>query len=260
MSAQEGSRFLSSGGSATNYPGDPYRVRLYRGEKLLFKGWLPENFTFTLDSQWDTPLANTINDAIGPMASSISYTGLTPRHKAVTYQAWQGSSPVAFNLSIHLKAEDDARADVVERVRRLGQLVLPGEIGTGALGFYTAPASIGASVIQGIEQSTGVSLGVPLPSGSDGTQGQGEGAGDRAIGALRQMENAVTQRGFFKLIIGQNFMVIDDVIVKTVSPNFYVRMDRTHKVPIEAEVDVTFETAFTPSRNDFNKWFRGGGA
>lgn len=234
----------------------PYRLRIYRDGRLYVKGWLPETFSFNLTSQWDSPFANMLANRLGALGQGAGYVGLSARAQFLTVQAWQGSSPVQFNIPLHLWARNDAREDVSQIVQKLGELVLPSKLG----GMFIPPASIGGSIARSLASGVArLAPGVaPIQDGAaiGAAAGIAAGGGDAdAIGdAIGRDES---YGGFITLQIGE-FLEIPDLICTSIVPQFFSRMDKTHKNPIEATVDITFETLYTPAVEDFKEWFNVG--
>lgn len=216
-----------------------YMLRLWNDMDPIFECWLPEQFGFELMSEWEAPYANTAANAIngtgvgGVIANmAAASSGLTPRFRYTTMQFWQGNSPVSFSFRLQFRAEADAATEVVYPILLLASLSLPAEAPNS--GILIAPAenhSIDAAKAwERIKVAyDNVVNGQNLPTPPSG------------IG------------GSLNLQIG-DFLRVKDVFIKSMSPSFQTRFE-ARGLPIEADLDITFETRFTPTVQDVQSWF-----
>lgn len=236
-----GAPYNVADGDATKSGLTNYTLRLWNDQELIFEHWLPESFGFELASEWIAPYANTAADAIngtgvgGPIAHvGAASFGITPRNRYTTMQFWQGSSPVSLSFRLQFRAEADAAREVVYPILLLASISSPAE--EPSTGVLLAPATAHAIDAAEVLKSA-IDLGNalvgngPLPTGVSGIGGD------------------------LHLQIG-DFLRIKDVFIKSISPVFQTRFE-SRGLPIEADLDIVFETRFTPTVQDIESWFIG---
>lgn len=230
-----------------------YMLRLWNKDKLIFEHWLPENFQFALNSEWEAPYANTsanlLQNSLGGTGGALvdvatASTGLTPRFRYTTMQLWQGSAPVTFNFQLQMRAESDPVAEIVAPVLKLCAIALPAE--DEKLGhMLIAPATARSIEYAGtLEQLKEIGSNIDPLSLSSITDAAGK------------INSNVQFGGSLNLTIGR-FLQINDVVIENIAPSFPTRFDR-NGIPIECDLELSFKTRFTPTVQDVISWFQGG--
>jgi hypothetical protein len=192
---------------------DPINVRLY----------LPEQFTFAIGTSYQQPFAQSmVKQTLTNFAAMVGMTNFVTQ--AMTLQVWQGTTEVQFSLSFELHAKTDAEKDVIQPIKDLLYLNLPGRTQSFG-GFLTPP---------------GPSLTVDKPSGL----------------SLEALSQAVKYKNEISLQIG-HFMRFDSVVIEQVNHVFDTQFDKKG-LPTSAQVDVQFKTFVVPVRDDLNRMFLGG--
>jgi hypothetical protein len=131
-------RFSSDG--RTN---DPYEVRIVqnnetaRGDSkrqgIQIKGWLPEEVTFDISSQYEAPYAQGFNQAFPVVGQLARALGVNLVNQAMTLQVWQGSAEINFQLPIIFQAVSSAYTDVMVPIKELLKLTMPRDPQGGGL-------------------------------------------------------------------------------------------------------------------------------
>jgi len=133
-----------------------------KSETYLVSANLPEQFSYSIGSEWSQPFGSFTSDKINALLqmggsqllNDISGTNYGDKYKSTTARistimAWNGSKPLS--LSLRIPVIDDGhpnesttgsglRTNLVEALEFLGSLCLPKQ-GTGMLGFYEPPPS-----------------------------------------------------------------------------------------------------------------------
>ena len=188
--------------------------------------WCPDSISFALNGEWDAPFATTLsnltsNGISGAVSDAVQgITGFTPRFKAASQLMWQGTTHVEFAFTFELRADNNTKKDVTDKLRSLIQYALPHE-----------------------EKNTKAII-APL-SGYRIDVGSGD------IFAMM----ASTQRPQMDMQIGQ-FLVIEDVVLRNVSPEIPTRFHTSGR-PMESNVQVNISTRYTPTAQDARNWFIG---
>lgn len=227
-----------------------YKLRLWNADELLFEHWLPEQFEFSLDSEWASPYATALSSAMesnsivgGAAALTGAAYGLTPRFRWATMQFWQGNSPVSFQFNLEMRAEYNPIQELIVPFLLLSSLALPvenKELG----GVLIAPAT-----------GKGIDISKDILSKLDAAFSSADvlnNIGD----AISTIKNGIKFGGDLHLQIGR-FLTIKDVILKTVSPSFPTRMSKDG-IPTEMNLQLAFETRFTPTAQEVIDWFQNG--
>lgn len=123
-------------------------LKVPSGKRLIIrsagKGDVVEGVELVLDSEVTINISSRfspfINNDVGKLANLLSLglraTGINVgvTTKELGYQAWNGSDPISFSVTVMLTAKKDARTDVMEPVKKLVALPLPyQEAGTAGL-------------------------------------------------------------------------------------------------------------------------------
>ena len=203
-------------------PTGPYAVQVIWGKDQIINGWLPEEFSFEVQSDWGTPFADG-GDKITAIASGL---GVNLRLKIRSSQIWEGSSPVTLTIPIDFVAREDGKAleQVVTPVKQLMALALPDEFGEDA----------------------GTRLVPPGPN-FVGTYLNKEGK-----------EEQVTVAGTDITVRLGNFVSFKKVIVTNVSATFSGKMLRDG-YPAEAKAEMSFVTYTVMTKAGLDDVFPGSG-
>ncbi|SRR6266481_891034 len=111
---------------------------------------LPENFVISTGSQWESRMANLSsvknlieNNAPGAtklLASGALFaTNFDPIIQSLTFQSWQSSAPIEFNMSIQFDAQTDPKEDIIKPMAMLQAMSLPYITGDGSAGILLPP-------------------------------------------------------------------------------------------------------------------------
>lgn len=106
-----------------------YLVKIRSAQVGTVEGWLPEEFSFSVESDWESPFAgnsSTFQQVLGAIGASA-------RTSALSSQVWSGSSPVTLSLPMDFVAKSDAVSEVVNPVKLLMKMALPGETSLGGV-------------------------------------------------------------------------------------------------------------------------------
>lgn len=90
---------------------------------VLFTAWLPENFEYSMASEYDNPFQAILGD--GLVQSTAQALGMKIMSPIMTAQLWAGSSNPDFSLTCYLEAETNTDQDVKEKFLSLLNLVTP---------------------------------------------------------------------------------------------------------------------------------------
>lgn len=193
---------------------------------------LPENFTLSLSSQYDRPFAKPLSElageALGGNGPSIAgqlenvtraSTGMTSIAKYLSAAVWSGGSTLTLDIPFVIHAYEDAKAEVSDKMKKLLQLVAPGE----ALGFLRAPGPYQANVSALL-------------------------AGD--------VQNATTLGGDDVTLSIGRFFVFNPCIITNVVCTFDTQFEAQGQ-PLSATINVTFEAYYTTTKEDLDKFFIG---
>lgn len=191
---------------------------------------LPENFTLSLSSQYDRPFAKPLSEMAGEITGAQdgaqrmenvtrASTGMTSIAKYLSAAVWSGGSTLTLDIPFVIHAYEDAKAEVSDKMKKLLQLVAPGE----ALGFLRAPGPYQANVSALL-------------------------AGDVRNGGTLGGDDVT-------LSIGR-FFVFNPCIITNVVCTFDTQFEAQGQ-PLAATINVTFEAYYTTTKEDLDKFFIG---
>lgn len=182
---------------------------------------LPENYQFSLSSNFDTPFNQPLSDLMGGASGakiskwatqgSTAVTGMTTMWKYFSGAVWTGGSALQLTIPFVLQAYEDPKTEVLMPMKKLMQAVAPSEYGT----MLRAP---GPHVLNNGE--TG------LLGGDDITVKIGR---------------------FFKL---------NPCIITNVDESFDTQFDHNGD-PLGVVINVSILSYFTTTKEDLDKWFQG---
>lgn len=190
-------------------------------EKRSIRLPIPEEFNFALATQFSQPWAqgfsqNTFMKNLNTLGS-ITGAGVSVT-QSQTLQVWQGTSEVNFQLTFELVANRDPYEEVVQPIKDLLWLMLPGTTNEGGKGLLVPPGpSIDVTNV-----ASWLSLRIPF-------------------------KNEIT------LDIG-NFIRFDSVVIENVNHVFDAHFISSG-LPTSARVDVSFKTFVAPVKNDIDRIF-----
>lgn len=181
---------------------------------------LPENYQFSLSTNFDNPFNQPISDLLGrasgvPISGlatgATGLTGLTTLNKYLSGAVWTGGSLFQLKIPFVLQAYNDPRTEVLLPMKQLMQAVAPKE-GEGMMLMAPGPH---------------------LLNGQDGSLG-----GD---------DITVKIGKFFKL---------HPCVITDVNESFDTQFDHSGN-PIGVVVEVSIMSYFTATKEDLDKWFEG---
>lgn len=182
---------------------------------------LPENYQFSLASNFDTPFNQPLSDIFGRASGgkisqraaqgATAVTGLTTLNKYMSAAVWTGGSALQLTIPFVLQAYEDPKTEVLMPMKKLMQAVAPSE----SLSFLRAP---------------GPHL---LNNGEDGLLG-----GD---------DITVKIGRFFKL---------NPCIITNVDESFDTQFDHNGD-PLGVVINVSILSYFTTTKQDLDNWFLG---
>ncbi len=122
-------------------PARPYHVIITSQKtgntEIQVEGWLPEEITFDVSSQYEAPYAQGLNSAFPIIGEVARALGVNLVNQAMTIQVWQGGTELNFQIPLVLQAETDASRDVIQPIKKLLKLTMPKESVRG--GVFEAP-------------------------------------------------------------------------------------------------------------------------
>lgn len=210
---------------------------------------LPEQFQFSVQSAYDTPFAQGLIDSEGIKNFSrvMGISNLVTQN--LTSQVWQGTNEVSFAMTFELFATRDPDEEVLQPIKRLMMLTLPG---VGPLGLLTPP---GPTIDfkkswSDLKESVGQSVG----AGVDGLKNVGKSFLGLEAGEQRQAKTPTLHyKNVISLEIGA-FLRFDSVVVETVDMSGKTLFDKMGR-PIAASVNVSFKTFQVPTKNNLDAMF-----
>jgi hypothetical protein len=155
---------------------------------------------------------------------SRATTGMTSIHKYLSAAVWSGGSTLTIDIPFVLHAYEDARTEIGEKMKKLLQLVAPGEV----LGMLRAPGPYQANVSALI-------------------------SGDATEGDLAHSFNLGGDD--ITLSIGR-FFVFNPCIITNVVSTFDTQFEAQGQ-PLAATINVTFEAYYTTTKEDLDRFFVG---
>lgn len=266
--------------------GDPaYMVTVHAGERgVTVMAFLPENFSSSVSSDYDTPFAEGFIQNEG-VKQGLRMAGIATTTQIMSMQVWQGSAPMEFSLPMQFLYDSDTEADVMGPLRSLMSLALPSSygstglsLGSGGIGNLSGVGGIMKSPGPKIRAKSGTTLRnigersleaseAGLEIGTEvAADVAGLGTSDILDTDISQANNAVQEKygdvfagfnGFsladvydnISLQIG-NFMYFPSVVITDVSSDYQIKLAKTTKKPIALVATVTFRTFVTPKAED----------
>jgi len=118
-------------------PSRPYHVIITSQKtgntEIQVEGWLPEEITFDVSSQYEAPYAQGLNSSFPIIGEIARALGVNLVNQAMTVQVWQGGTELNFMIPLVLQAETDASRDVIQPIKKLLKLTMPKESQRGGL-------------------------------------------------------------------------------------------------------------------------------
>lgn len=220
--------------------------------------YLPENFQLNFSSSFDQPFAQGLVNMPG-LSQATKFFGASLTSQSMSVQVWQGTSCPEFNLTFQLIAESDPVSEILDPIKRLSKLALPG-VGPAKLLSPPGPridpavagAAAGAIAAAGVAGLAGAVAGAATLDFSS-VVGSTKSAASQVSSSLDSLltnpKNNVT------LYIGR-FLRFPSVVIQSVSQT-YDTVFNAQGLPLKASVDVTFSTWYVPVKSDVNLIFQG---
>ncbi len=255
---------------------------------IAIVGYLPEDFSFQLDSSWEAPFSdNTLSHGAMLLGEILGRKFVT---QSMSSKFWVGSEHVEFGMRLQFIAETGPN-DLLQPIQDLYTLCSPSK---NKQGFFIAPgpklklsktlaklATKAENTISGVSGGSGGTNPASNPGMTTVGQYHGmdarilaqEAAGTKAStqatsaqpstkvpglsaalqGAVKEAQQQFTFEGEISMQIG-NFLYIPDVVIKSVNNTFKTLMT-VGGIPLAVEVDVSVATHQIPSVEDVQSWF-----
>lgn len=180
---------------------------------------LPENYQFSLSTNFDNPFNQPVSDLLGRGSAPISTvgkgvtaaTGMTTMYKYMSGAVWTGGSLFQLTIPFVLQAYEDPRTEVLLPMKQLMQAVAPSEIG----GILRAPGP-----------------------------------------HLLNADNLFSLGGDDITVKIGNFFHLNPCIITNVDESFDTQFDHNGN-PIGVVIQVTILSYFTATKEDLDLWFDG---
>jgi hypothetical protein len=232
-------------------------VRVGDGSRrnINVRAMLPEDFTFDLGSNWDTPFAENLvkGDKTNLVAQML---GMKFATQATSANFWTGSAPVEWSFPLIITAETGYN-DVLAPVRDLIELSVPTVEG----GFFQAPGPrFHARKVAGdlVQSTKNLVTGKTTLDNSNTTPPKDTQTAKDSGSTLGKAVTATTDLfqydGQIQLQIG-TFMLIPSVVITNVSQAYKMIMG-PDGVPMQVTVNINVRTHTTPSAEDVKGWFQ----
>ena len=185
-------------------------------ETLTVSGWMPEDISFSVQSDWDQPFqeGNSKTQAI------LSTAGISTKLLSLSSQVWSGSSPVTLSIPLDFYAETNAFQEVVTPVQNLMQMALPDTATVGFAGGATFLVPPGPISLDAVNQAI-------TQEGSSG-------------------DNIIISLG--------SFLRFSKVVVKSVTPSFSLKLSKEGH-PMRARVEIEFSSFGTMTKRQLSTIF-----
>lgn len=220
--------------------------------------YLPENFQLNFSSSFDQPFAQGLVNAPG-LNQAMKFFGASLTSQSMSVQVWQGTACPEFNMTFQLIAETDPVQDILNPIKKLSKLVVPG---VNAAGLLTPPGprislkataeALGAAASGVLQGASGAIAGLVTQDYAQqvgALQNAGTAVSSSLRGILANPENNVT------LHIGR-FLRLPSVVIQSVSQTYDTIFDSSG-LPLKANIDVTFSTWYVPVKTDIDDIFQG---
>jgi hypothetical protein len=222
--------------------------------------YLPESFNFDLNSEFSTPLAESLSKS-ATIETVSKLTGVSTVTQEMTAQYWAGGTHVSFNLPLVFVAES-SKNEIMGPVGKLIEMSLPSKLaGAESTGFLQAPGARlklkdGVTIIaasKDLATSTGGAVSEALTSLFDANV---VGAANAFAEKMREYSKRNLElHNKISITIGK-FLFFDNVVIKNVQQTFSSRFD-ADGYPMKVEVAVTIETMMVPTVEDMLQYFKG---
>lgn len=220
--------------------------------------FLPENFQLNFSSSFDQPFAQGIVNAPG-ISGAAKFFGASLTSQSMSVQVWQGTTCPEFNLTFQLIAENDPVEDILNPIKRLSKLALPGVTpvkllsppgpGIDPMVAAQAAGAVAGSVLSGVGSAIVGLVKQDYQSVVGSAKSAAAGVGSALDSILENPKNNIT------LYIGR-FLRFPSVVIQSVSQT-YDTIFNDKGLPLKANVDVTFSTWYVPVKSDIDRIFQG---
>lgn len=112
-----------------------------KGHGLTVVADLPEQFTYAVQSDWESRLPYRLSSLFGsiPLVGRITdVVGNDPQAQALSFQMWTGTAPLEFPVTLLFDAEESALIDVFTPMTHLASLAMPNN-GNGMVSILWPP-------------------------------------------------------------------------------------------------------------------------
>lgn len=113
-----------------SYGSPDYRVQIrteFNNQQIILNALMPENIAIGAGSAWEARMPASLRQFLGAgvLGNLSQASNLDLVSQTLTYQSWQSSAPIEFNLTFLFDAQTDAFTDVVSPMLTLQMLSLP---------------------------------------------------------------------------------------------------------------------------------------
>lgn len=221
-----------------------------QGKQII--GKLPENFEFSVQSEFSQPFQDVINSLFNPQAVNAlqAASGVRLTTQELTTQIWQGTQPIRLQLPVTFYARTNARLDVSQNVYWLTEAALPRRLGGKGTALVGPGPQIDVGKIlngRGLAEywdtlkkaaETG-NLGSPVKTNGTNSSTAAVATNGLSTSILQYKPNTV-----HSVRIGRR-MFIQDVVIENVQTTYDTKFDRDG-YPMKAVCNVSMITARIP--------------
>ena len=101
-----------------------YTMEINSSRHGIVKARVPEQIQMQITSEWDSILGSSGLTSIGVLVSELSK--FSTRNEFTSALAWAGNTPIELTIPLEFYAESHAEEEVIEPIRKLGRMALPG--------------------------------------------------------------------------------------------------------------------------------------
>lgn len=230
-----------------------------------FTGWLPENISYSMSSQFESPFKPFLDNGI---ATGMRMMGLSAMASSMTAQVWSGTDTPEIQLECKVYAEEDPLKEIRRPVLDLLSMVTPEESNasntmTGGMLLPPGPrlnteAILGSTVkyMKESGNSTSSTIGSGIENGYNAISGSTLDTSKSLNGNPLKASSLLEQGVITKQIsvsIGE-FMYFRSVVVTEVSCDFPVQIHYKTGWPMSVTLGITFKPLFLPTTTEHEYW------
>lgn len=215
-----------------------------RVNEPVIHAYLPEQIAMSSESSWEPIMGSGLIgrglEGINEVVSAGKTSGYQVNPLFQTICGWQGNSPLTWSFDLQFNAVNDPITDVLNPIITLLELTMPTDLGQG---MVQAP---GPNAINILNKALQNSKPIAVISSAINTLTESANAAQKKYGGRGGSEESCTVK------IG-NFMVLQDVVITSVSPRFDTQFH--NGLPISAEATVDFKMMYAGTRDILKDMF-----